>query len=36
VIQRVGHQLKSGALALEMIGSTIEDGPKARRAICST
>jgi hypothetical protein len=31
--QRVGHQLTSGALALEMIGSTIEDGPEARRAI---
>jgi hypothetical protein len=25
--QRVGHHVKSGALALEVIGSTIEDGP---------
>ena len=26
--QRVGHHVKSGALALEVIGSTIEDGPE--------
>lgn len=26
--QRVGHHLKSGALALEVSGSTIEDGPE--------
>jgi Right handed beta helix region len=26
--QRVGHHIKSGALALEVIGSTIEDGPE--------
>jgi hypothetical protein len=26
--QRVGHHLKSGALATEVIGSTIEDGPE--------
>ena len=25
--QRIGHHVKSGALALEVIGSTIEDGP---------
>ena len=26
--QRVGHHVKSGALALEVLGSTIEDGPE--------
>jgi Right handed beta helix region len=26
--QRVGHHVKSGALAVEVIGSTIEDGPE--------